>query len=151
MADTRDFLKVEKWYREKLAKENPNYHISKEKVPLSNWGDKGYFECDVVIRNEKTIVEVQCLSCSGAKTANGKNGSGKLLKIKADALMLTGIKCKRKVLAFTEKSMYSKVLSEKENGRLPKEIELFLVDIDNLEIKKLIKKANENSSKEILK
>lgn len=151
MADTRDFLKVEKWYREKLAKENPNYHISKEKVPLSNWGDKGYFECDVVIRNEKTIVEVQCLSCSGAKTANGNGGAGKLHKIKDDALMLMGIKCKKKVLAFTEKSMYNRVLKEKENGRFPNTIELLLVNVDNLEIRRLIKKTSEISSKEIAK
>ena len=151
MADTTGFLKVEKWYREKLATERPDCHVSKEKVPLSNWGDKGYFECDVVIKKGKSIIEVQCLSCSGAKTASGKNASGKILKIKADALMLTGIKSKKKILAFTEKSMYNKILSEKENGRFPKEIELQLVKIDKPEIRKIIKNANETSSKEILK
>lgn len=151
MADTRDFLKVEKWYREKLAKEKIDCHISKEKVPLLNWGNKGYFECDVVIKKGNDIVEVQCLSCSSAKTVNGNGGAGKLHKIKDDALMLTGIKCKKKVLAFTEKSMYNRVLKEKENGRFPNTIELLLVNVDNSEIRRLIKNTSEISSKEIVK
>ena len=151
MSDTTGFLKVEEWYREKLANEKPNCHISKEKVPLSNWGNKGYFECDVVIKRGNKIVEVQCLSCSSAKTVNGNGGAGKLHKIKDDALMLTGIKCRKKVLAFTEKSMYNRILKEKESGRFPNTIDLTLVNVDDSKIRELIKKTSEMSSKEIVK
>ena len=151
MANTINFLKVEEWYREKLSDKYPGYEISKEKVPLLNWGNKGYFECDVVIKKGNNIIEVQCLSCSSAKTVNGNGGAGKLHKIKDDALMLTGIKCKKKVLAFTEKSMYNRVLKEKENGRFPNTIELLLVNVDNSEIRRLIKNTSEMSSKEIVK
>jgi len=151
MANTTNFLKVEEWYRKKLSDEYPEYNISKENVPLSNWGCNGYFECDVVVKKGKSIVEVQCLSCSKAKTASGNGGAGKLHKIQADALMLTGIKCKRKTLAFTEKSMYNRILKEKGNGRLPNSIDLVLVDVDDKSIRELIKKTSENSSKELMK
>lgn len=153
MSDTTGFLKVEEWYREKIKLENkyPGCSITKENVPLSNWGSNGYFECDVVIKDGKKIIEVQCLSCSSAKTANGKNAIGKFHKIKADALMLTGIRCKRKMLAFTEKSMYEKILKEKKNGRFPIELELEFVDVDDPRIKELIRKTSETSSKEITK
>lgn len=100
MADTTGFLKVEEWYREKLSDKYPGYEISKEKVPLLNWGNKGYFECDVVIKKGNNIIEVQCLSCSKAKTSSGKASTGSIRKIKADALMLTGIKCKKKDSCF---------------------------------------------------
>ncbi|MBR3544306.1 MAG: hypothetical protein IKN82_11530 [Treponema sp.] len=149
MANTTNFLKVEEWYRKKLSDKYPKYDISKENVPLSNWGSNGYFECDVVVKEGGKIIEVQCLSCSKAKTSSGKASTGSIRKIKADALMLTGIKCKKKILAFTEESMYDRFCQEKENGRFPNAIELLLVNVDDKKIRKTINKAAKESSKEM--
>ena len=82
---------------------------------------------------------------------NGKNGSGKLLKIKADALMLSGINCKKKSLVFLGKTMYEKVVKEQQNGRFPKDIELKLINLCNKEILEKIKKTSEVCSSEMIR
>lgn len=114
-------------------------------------GEKGFFECDVVIKKDGKLLEVQCLSCSEYKTKNGKNGSGKLLKIKADALMLSGINCKKKSLVFLGITMYEKVVKEQQNGRFPKDIELKLINLCNKEILEKIKKTSEVCSSEMIR
>ena len=75
MANTSFFLEFENIYRKELISQNEykGCEISKEKVQLSQWGKKGFFECDVVIKKDGKLLEVQCLSCSEYKTKNGKN------------------------------------------------------------------------------
>lgn len=117
MANTLELkTAVEEWYRAVIGKRNPNAAVEKENVPLE-WG--GSFECDAVIKMNNKIIEVHCLSTSEYKTDRGKPGSGKLFKIKSDALMLTGINCPIKILAFTGRTMYDKVWKEQEKGRFP--------------------------------
>ena len=67
------FLEFENIYRKELISQNEykGCEISKEKVQLSQWGKKGFFECDVVIKKDGKLLEVQCLSCSEYKTKNG--------------------------------------------------------------------------------
>lgn len=153
MANTSFFLEFENIYRKELISQNEykGCEISKEKVQLSQWGKKGFFECDVVIKKDGKLLEVQCLSCSEYKTKNGKNGNGKLLKIKADALMLSGINCKKKSLVFLGKTMYEKVVKEQQNGRFPKDIELKLINLCNKEIFEKIKKTSEVCSSEMIR
>ena len=54
MANTSFFLEFENIYRKELISQNEykGCEISKEKVQLSQWGKKGFFECDVVIKNK---------------------------------------------------------------------------------------------------
>ncbi len=151
MANTSYFLEIEEKYRKQLAnqEEYKGCKILKEKVQLSNWGNKGLFECDVVIKKDRKIIEVQCLSCSEYKTKNGKTGSGKLLKIKADALMLSGIKCEKKSLIFLGKTMYEKIAKEQQNGRFPKDIKLKLITCNKDELKEIERIRDECSSEMI--
>jgi hypothetical protein len=149
MADTTRIKKIiEKWYISKIQQKNKNLVVLKEKVKLK-WG--GYFECDVVVKSKNRVLEVHCLSVSEYNTTTGKGGSGKLNKIKADALMLLGIDSPKKILAFTGKSMYDKIYTEVNNGRFPKEIILNLIDISkNFEIKKIISDVRQHSIEEML-
>lgn len=151
MANTSYFLEIEEKYRKKLStkSEYKGCEVLKEKVPLSNWGNSGFFECDVVIKKEGKIIEVQCLSCSEYKTKNGKAGSGKVLKIKADALMLSGVKCKKKTLIFLGKTMYEKIKKEQQGGRFPKDIELKLITCNKDELRE-IEKIREDCSSELI-
>jgi len=150
MADTTQLkTTVEEWYRYKLIKDYPNAKIAKETVPLK-WG--GVFECDAVLKMSNEIKEVHCLSVSEYKTTSGSGGSGKLQKIKADALMLLGIDVPKRVLAFIGKTMYDKMNKEKQSGRFPKEIELVFVDTkDSPKITKLISGIRSKSIKEMTK
>jgi hypothetical protein len=126
MANTLELkTTVEEWYRNTIRKRNPNARVEKENIPLE-WG--GLFECDVVVKSKNKILEIHCFSTSEYKTDNGKAGSGKLFKIKADALMLSSISCPIKILAFTGRTMYDKVWQEQENGRFPFDIKIEYVE-----------------------
>lgn len=116
---------VENWYRDKLAEKQTGNTVTQEKVNLI-WGGK--FEVDAVVKSNNKIKEVHYLSVSEYKTAGNNSGSGKLQKIKADALMMMGIKCDKKVLAFLGETMYQKVKNEQDNGRFPKDIYLVYVE-----------------------
>lgn len=148
MADSTDIKKyIETWYREQLQKKNPNCVVLQEKVKLK-WG--GFFECDAVVKSGNKIKEIHCLSISEYKTSTNNCGSGKLNKIRADALMLLGINCSKKVLAFTGETMYNKIMNECKNGRFPNEIDILYIDINkNKKLKKLIYNVVNNSIKEL--
>ena len=135
---------VEIWYRNDYLKTYETKEIIKEKV-LLKWG--GTFEFDAVVRENNRIVEVHCLSTSKYNTAQ-------LHKIKDDALMLTAVsEFIKKIIAFTDISLYNRVKEEQLNGRFPLNIDL--VPIENLpdRIKKTIaeiRKESENEQKQKL-
>jgi hypothetical protein len=71
-------------------------------------------------------------STSNAKTAGGNRGAGKLQKIRADIyffFLLSTVK--RKIIIFTEQDMVQLCESEKSRGRIPKDIEIYLVELPN--------------------
>ncbi len=139
MADTSKLKDVENWYIKYLTTNKIDINISKEKV-LLKWG--GTFEFDAVIRENSRIVEVHCLSTSKYNTAQ-------LHKIKDDALMLTAVsEFIKKVIAFTDMSLYNQVKKEQLKGRFP--LDIYLVPIENLpdKIKKTIAEIKEESENE---
>ena len=148
MADSTDIKKyIETWYREQLQKKNPNCVVLQEKVKLK-WG--GFFECDAVVKSGNKIKEIHCLSISEYKTFSKNYGSGKLNKIRADALMLLGINCQKKVLAFTGKTMYDKINNDCKVGRFPNDIDILYIDLNkNKKLLKLISNIVNNSIKEL--
>ncbi len=150
MANTEAYKKqVETWFLNELIGAYPKNTLSKGKVKL-NWG--GEFEYDIVIKNDAHDIEaVYCLSCSNYKTSSGKGGSGKLLKIKADAMMMLGTDVEKKVLAFTGKSMYDKIKSEQEKGRFPLDITLEYIDLQirNNVLFDLVERTMDEASSEI--
>lgn len=130
---------VEKWYLQTLIVDKENENIKKEVVDLI-WGGK--FEFDAVIREENEIVEVYCLSTS-------KYNTGQLHKIKDDALMLTGVRHSiKKVIAFTDLSLYKRVKEEQLKGRFPIEVDLILIENLPKEIIKTIAEIKEKCENE---
>ena len=66
--------------------------------------------------------------------------------------MLSAINCDKKILAFTEKSLFDKVKKEQDIGRFPpmKSIEVRQVDLDD-KMKAIIADIRMNSQKELKK
>ena len=146
MANTTELKTiVEEWYRDTIKRRNPNAKVEKENI-LLEWG--GMFECDVVVKSKNKLLEVHCFSTSEYITDNGKSGSGKLLKIKADALMLSGISCPIKILAFTGRTMYDKIWKEQENGRFPFDIKIEYIETPE-NIRNKIIEIKENAIEEM--
>ena len=131
MADTSIQLEVENWIRSSWLPQKFNQDFIQKNLELSSGGN---FEFDAVNEDESIVVNI---STSGAKTSGGKMGSGKLQKIRADAYFLLLLsESIRKILVFTEEDMVELCLREKRNGRMPKNIEIFLVSLpENLRVK----------------
>jgi hypothetical protein len=126
VADTRAQGIVEAWVVAHLLPTQFRQSFTKRGIPLA-WG--GSFEFDAVSEDGKTIV---CVSTSCCRTATGKSASGKYNKIRSDALyLLNAIGGQRRILAFTDRSMFDHFTGEQERGRFPApaEIELVYVEI----------------------
>ncbi len=123
MADTRVQIEVEWWVRDWLpgAFEGRKFH--QRQLPLSSGGK---FVFDAVSEDGNVVVTI---STSGARTATGKHGSGKLQKIRADALFLVLSAAPHPVLVFTERDMFELCQKEAQNGRLPSSLQFLLAEI----------------------
>lgn len=146
MADTRTQVEVEDWVRREWLPSKFNQQFSRERMPLSSGG---VFNYDAVSADKKIIVSI---STSGSITSGGKQGAGKLQKIRADMffLLLTP-NVDKKIIILTEKDMFEKCKSETTSGRAPKEIEFMYADIPHTLRAKLIesrKKAARESKPE---
>ncbi len=128
MTNTSDYKKIETWFRaDYLARKYPDCRIDSGPIKLK-WG--GNFDYDALVyKRDGSLIAAYCLSCSEYKTTKGKGGSGKLQKIKGDVLMMLGTECPNLILAFTGKTMFKKVRSEQQGGRLPKEIQCELIEL----------------------
>ncbi|HXF48985.1 MAG TPA: hypothetical protein VNL73_06125 [Verrucomicrobiae bacterium] len=122
MANTEVQLEVEKWLRENwLPKQFGQKFYKKQRQLLSG----GKFEFDAVSEDGNVLVTI---STSHAKTVSGKGGSGKLQKIRADALFLLLSGAQSPVLVFTEQDMFDLCKKEHNKGRLPKNVDIRLVN-----------------------
>lgn len=70
---------------------------------------------------------VATISTSGAKTSAGKYAVGKILKLRSDMLFLTMVETKRRIVVLTERDMCSQCEKEAAGGRVPPEIESFVL------------------------
>jgi hypothetical protein len=131
MADTRIQVEVEDWIRRQWLPSELNQQFFRERVQLSSGG---MFDYDAVSADKRTIVSI---STSGSITLSGKQGAGKMHKIRADMFfMLLTPNVDRKIMVFTEKDMYERCMKEIVAGRAPKEIEFMHAEIpDVLKIK----------------
>jgi len=131
MADTRTQVEVEDWIRREWLPVQFSQQFFRERMPLSSGG---VFDYDAVSSDRKIIVSI---STSGSMTSGGKQGVGKLQKIRADMFfMLLTPNVERKIIVFTEKDMFEKCKNETVAGRAPKEIEFLYVQIpDALQLK----------------
>jgi hypothetical protein len=117
MADTRCQLECEDWVRQEWMPVHYGQRFRRERVRLSSGG---MFDFDAV-SDDNTIVAT--VSTSSALTGSGKNGGGKLNKLRSDMLFLLLASPQRSLMILTEKDMYELCLREREAGRVPQTIE----------------------------
>ncbi len=61
-------------------------------------------------------------------SAHGKNAPSKIYKVRSDLYFLLLAKAQNKTAVFTDRAMFNYFRDEKEEGRLPKEVQLLWVD-----------------------
>lgn len=142
MADTSVQREVEGWLRENWLPAKYGQRFSAKPLRLSSGGS---FDFDAVSQDGSIAVTI---STSAALTAGGKRGSGKLQKIRADALFLLLAQAKRSVLVFTEPDMFRLCQKETQNGRLPASLELALAELPP-ELQARLAEARRKASAEV--
>ena len=123
MADSTVTIKIEDWVRNVWMKNEYGQSFSKKILVLNTGGN---YEFDAVSEDDKIV---GLISTSSAFTASGNRAPGPNRKIKADILYFTMIKTERKLLLFTEDNLYKEFVVEKNNRRIPNDIELVKVNI----------------------
>src|SRR3989338_9153096 len=139
MADTRVQVEVEVWIRENWLPQIFGQKFRQKQLELTSGGK---FVFDGVSGDERVVATV---STSGALTALGKRGSGKLQKIRADALFLLLSGAPEAVLVFSEQDMYDLCRKEAEHGRLPRSLRFELAEIP-AELRTRLQEARARSS-----
>jgi hypothetical protein len=142
MADMSVQREVERWVRQSWLPVKYGQSFSAKSLRLSSGGS---FDFDGVSDDGSVVVSI---STSAAQTASGKRGSGKLQKIRADALFLLLAQAKRSVLVFTEEDMFQLCRKEAEKGRLPRSLEFALAELPR-ELESRLKEARRRASVEV--
>jgi len=142
MADTSVQREVERWLREHWLPEKYGQPFVPRELRLSSGGT---FEFDAVSQNGKIAVTI---STSGAQTATGRYGSGKVQKIRADALFLVLAQTEQQILLFTERDMFELCRGEHKRGRLPRELRIVLADLP-AKLRSRLKQARLLASSEV--
>ena len=91
---------------------------------------------------------VALISTSDSKTASGKHGVGKVMKIRSDLLFLTLVEAEKKVIVFVEPGMHQWFKQEFESGRVPRDIEFALAEVP-AELRRRLEQARARASKEV--
>ena len=123
MADTRVQVEVEDWVRREWMPLKFGQRFRRERVSLSSGG---VFDFDAVSEDDTIVASI---STSGAATSGGRLGVGKLMKMRSDMLFLLLATAERRVMVLTEEDMYQACLKERDNGRVPPNIEFLRADI----------------------
>src|SRR5256885_419726 len=123
MANTSCQVECEDWIRLHWLPEQFGQAFYRERLSLD---PGGVFDFDAVSADRTIAVSI---STSGARTASGKHGVGKLMKLRADMLFLLMAQVSRRIVLLTERDMYERCLREREAGRVPREIEFMRVTL----------------------
>ena len=142
MADTTVQLEVEDWVRRHWLPRKLGGKFSRERLRLSSGG---LFDFDGVSEDEKIAVVI---STSASKTASGRRGVGKMMKIRSDLYFLLLSKAERRVIVFTQPDMYEQLERERKAGRVPPEIEYLLAEIPD-DLKERLEAARAKASEEL--
>ena len=142
MADTRAQLEVEDWVRREWMPAEFGTMFHPQQLRLT---PRGKFAFDAVSEDGKIVASI---STSGERTAGGKGGIGKFMKLRSDMLFLVMVQAERRLIVLTERDMYERCLRERENGRVPVEIEFVHAPLPRELEQKLIG-ARELSSREV--
>jgi hypothetical protein len=111
-------VEVEDWVRREWLPVKFGQKFYRERLRLSCGG---IFDFDAVSEDRKIVAAI---STSGAKTATGKNASGKLFKIRSDMFFLLLVPdVNQRIVVLTETDMVDLCKKESAGGRVPKSIE----------------------------
>lgn len=143
VANSRIQLAVECWLRENWMPVRFGQPFYSKKLMLSTGG---HFNFDAV-SHDGTIVA--SISTSAAKTSTGKQGSGKLLKLRSDMLFLLLVSdAKKKLVVLTDKTMHATCVAEANRKRVPAGIEFLLAEIPS-DLQEDLVKARAVAAKEV--
>lgn len=123
MANTNTQRRVESWLRNDWLPRQFGQEFRPKALVLKPGGT---FDFDAVSTDGNIVVNI---STSSGITMGGKYPSAKMQKLRADMLFLLMTNTQRRIILLTEKDMLNLCLQEKENGRVPLEIEFFHAEI----------------------
>jgi len=123
MADTRVQVEAEDWVRREWLPQKLGFACFRERVKLRSGG---VFDFDAV-NAEHTVA--MTISTSTCRTSGGKNGVGKMMKLRSDMLFLLLAQVQRRGVVLTDRGMYEQCLKERAGGRVPDEIEFFHAEL----------------------
>jgi hypothetical protein len=145
MANTHTQIEIERWIRTQWMPKYFNQEFMAQRLQLNTGG---HFDFDAVSEDGSIVANI---STSNAKTSGGKNGTAKYQKLRSDMLFLTMVNARQKFIILSEKDMFDLCMKERENGRVPIEIEFAYAEIPeslNLSLKESKKiAANEVTPK----
>jgi hypothetical protein len=142
VANTRVQTEVEDWLRTNWFPKQYGQRFHRERLKLRSGG---VFDFDAVSDDGKIVASV---STSAGKTASGKYGVGKMMKIRSDIYFLLLVDAQRKVVVFTERDMLDQFKREVDGGRVPSEIEFAFAEIP-VELRQRLEQSREKASKEV--
>lgn len=142
VAITRMQGRVETWIRNDWLHSQFGEPFSKRKLKLSSGGQ---FEFDAVSVDAQVIATI---STSRSRTSSGRDGAGKMNKIRSDILFLSLRKGRHRVVVLTERDMYRKCERQQGVGRLPRWVEFRLAQLPK-SLAKSLRRARRDSSREV--
>lgn len=145
MANTTSQREVAEYIREKALPDQFGLPFSKRPVELK-WG--GTYQFSAVSSDDSIVAAI---STSKLYSKGGKKGIGKKNSLFRDIYFLMSVAepSARLFLIFTEKDMRDEMEREKENGRIPPQIEFHLVTDIPEELRKDLEEARKEAIKEV--
>ena len=143
MADSRTQMKIEKWIRENWLPQNFGQKFATKSLQLSSGG---FFEFDAVSADRNIVANI---STSSARTRSGKLATGKIHKLRGDMLFLLMVQADKRIVVLSEKDMCDYMIKEKDNGRVPIEIEFVHAPIPE-DLKKELTAAKKIAAQEVM-
>lgn len=142
MADTRVQTEVETWIRCDWMPQKFGQNFTRRSVILTPGGKYSF---DAVSDDKKVVAAI---STSGARTSSGKNAVGKMLKIRSDVYFLLLVDAESRIVILTEPDMYELCQKEKQNGRVPQEVEFMLCKIPD-DLAEKLKESRRRAASEV--
>ena len=118
MATSKAFIEVEDWVRRTWMLETFGQRFNRERLRLRSGG---VFDFDAVSSDERVI---GVISGSSGRAKNGREAKPKMNKIRSDILFLLLADADRRLVIFADEPLYAMAAKEKQEGRLPSEVEL---------------------------
>lgn len=124
MANSAYRHEVERFVCEKWLAARFSQHFTAKEVRLI---DGGVFNCDAVSEDGKIIASI----CSNAgKTSGGRKATPKLMKVRSDILFMLRSAAERRLVITTCEDMHALCEAQRRAGRMPREIEFHLAEIE---------------------